>query len=61
MSDTSRSSTPSPAESRQLFSNRRRRSTVDYGDATPDEAQINALYSMDVFRWKDDDICRFLK
>lgn len=61
MSDTSRSLTPTPDEYRS-FSNRRRRTVADYGDSLSNELQnINALYSMDVFRWKDDDICMFLR
>uniref|UniRef100_A0A915E8E6 Lysine-specific histone demethylase n=1 Tax=Ditylenchus dipsaci TaxID=166011 RepID=A0A915E8E6_9BILA len=56
MSDSSRSSTPSPSENRPYFANRRRRSNADYGDSLTAQLQTNGMYGMDVYRWKDDDL-----
>ncbi|KAI1711721.1 flavin containing amine oxidoreductase domain-containing protein [Ditylenchus destructor] len=55
-SDSSRSSSPSPAENRPYFANRKRRSNVDYGEALTSQLQSSGMYGIDVYRWKDDDL-----
>lgn len=54
MSDASRSPTPTPSESRTVFANKRNRNATDNNSTS--QFQVNGLYGLDPYRWKDDDI-----
>lgn len=56
---SSRSSSPSPAYNRPYIATRRHRSNVDYGDSLTTQLEFVGLYGVDVYQWKDDDLCNF--